>query len=229
MVIVFTALLLMLGTSAAEPQDLTGKWLTFPQQTDTDHVTLKVKQTELVNLTVCMRVFSDLRGAHGLFLLTTNSSYDSRNNFLLRNAPESSLYQVQYNSTSASFHHKDNYVINAWQSLCCTWDADIGLVQIWIDGKHSSRKFLSNRHMTGPIAVILGQAQRYSSFVKEEAFVGMITDLHVWDHVLRPVLIRNYALHRSYPHGEILDWSHLDFHIYGRILVEGNIRHSTMM
>uniref|UniRef100_A0A8C6SBM3 Pentraxin family member n=1 Tax=Neogobius melanostomus TaxID=47308 RepID=A0A8C6SBM3_9GOBI len=219
MELVCALLLLMLGTSAAAPQDLSSKMFTFPQETDTDHVSLRLKQRELGALSVCMRVFTDLRRPYALFLLNTNTS------FVIRNHPDLSQYSFKYGSEQPIFNY-NNYIMNAWQSVCGTWDAVSGLAQIWIDGKYSSRKFLSNSPITGnTMSVILGQSSdpalgKGHPRNRDSSFVGMLTDLHVWDYVLDPYGAQNYTLYRRFVHGNVLNWRQLEFEIHGRILLE---------
>lgn len=227
MQLVCVLLCLMLGTSAAAPQDLSGKRFTFPLETDTDHVSVKLNRTELGALSVCMRVFSDLLRPHGLFLLTAHYSNHTKNNFLITNHSDSAQYSFHYSYGTPFFNHQGNYIINMWQIVCSTWDATTGLAQLWIDGKYLSRKFLSDITMTGPMSVILGQSSDpanrepppFGRKNRDTSFVGMLSDLHVWDYVLDPLEVRNYGRFTSSA-GNVLNWRQLDFEIHGRILLE---------
>lgn len=227
MLLVCVLLCLTLGSSAAAPQDLSGKRFTFPLETDTDHVSVKLDRAELGALSVCMRVFSDLLRPHGLFLLKTHYSNHTKNNFLITNHADSAQYSFQYGYQRPFFNHKSNYIINAWQIVCGTWDAASGLAQLWIDGKYSSRKFLGNSNMTAPMSVILGQSSDpahpewtpFGRSNRDTSFVGMLSDLHVWDYVLDPLEVKNYGRFTT-SRGNVLNWHSLDFEIHGRILLE---------
>ncbi|MED6275580.1 hypothetical protein CHARACLAT_027953, partial [Characodon lateralis] len=51
-----------------------------------------------------------------------------------------------------------DFKLNKWHSICATWDSTSGLVQLWLDGEPSNRKFTSSgSNINGPIIVALGQ------------------------------------------------------------------------
>jgi len=54
----------------------------------------------------------------------------------------------------------------------------------------------------------------------KQSFVGMMSDVHMWDYVLSPCDIQNYADYLNFPAGNVLDWKALSFQITGRVLIE---------
>uniref|UniRef100_A0A3P9KVL2 Pentraxin (PTX) domain-containing protein n=1 Tax=Oryzias latipes TaxID=8090 RepID=A0A3P9KVL2_ORYLA len=88
-----------------------------------------------------------------------------------------------------------------------TWDSATGLVQIWFDGKLSIRKYmisgLYNYHGGG--------------FNINQSFVGMMSDVHMWNHTLSPCKIQNYMNKRSFTPGNVPNWKALNFQINGRL------------
>ncbi|XP_036930110.1 C-reactive protein-like isoform X2 [Acanthopagrus latus] len=217
------ALLLLLGlltVCAATPRDLSGKMFTFPQETNTAHVRLTASRQDLRAVTVCFRSFTELQRDHSLFSLATPSA---ANDFLIFKSAADGVIHVgaKQNGADISGQH---YELNAWVSICSTWDAASGLVQVWIDGKPSSRIFVSSgSNINGPIIIVLGQEQdsHGGDFDVNQSFIGMMSDVHMWDYVVSPHEIQNYA-HRfvGFTPGNVLNWRELEFQTVGRVLIE---------
>ncbi|XP_059180442.1 mucosal pentraxin-like [Centropristis striata] len=211
-------LLLMLTACAAVPQDLSGKMFTFPQQTNTAHVRLTTSRQGLKAVTVCLRSFTDLRRDRSLFSLATPSK---DNEVLIYMYANDEIY-FSIRNNAVVFGGQD-YKVNTWHSICSTWDSATGLAQVWVDGNPSSRKSLSTgSHISGPIKIVLGQDQDSygGAFDINQSFVGMVSDVHMWDHVLSPCEIQNYASYGNSPPGNVLNWRELEFQTVGRVLVE---------
>ncbi|XP_076593852.1 serum amyloid P-component-like [Chaetodon auriga] len=216
---VLLLLLAMLTACAAVPQDLTGKMFTFPQETNTAHVRLTTSTQELRSLSACLRFFTDLSRNYGLFSLATPSH---ANDFLIFNEAgnnETDLYvkdqKVDFRGLTYNLHRR--------HSICVTVDFMSGLAQLWLNGKPSSRKFVgSGSKISGPILIVLGQEQdsHGGGFDINQSFVGMMSDVHLWDHTLTPSEIQNYMEHRSFTSGNVLSWRALDFQAIGRVLIE---------
>ncbi|KAK2844511.1 hypothetical protein Q5P01_011170 [Channa striata] len=205
-------LLLMLTACAAVPQDLTGKMFTFPQETNSAYVRLTTSRQDLGAVTVCLRFFTDLRRPYSLFSLATPSAF---NDFLIFKQPESDVISLDVRDKAVSFVGQE-YKLNVWHSLCSTWDSTSGLGQLWLDGKPSSRKFMSSgSNINGPTFIALGQEQDAygGAFDINQSFVGMMSDVHMWDHVLSPCEIENFVYDVNFSPGNVLNWGALDFHI----------------
>ncbi|XP_078103706.1 C-reactive protein-like [Sander vitreus] len=212
-------LMVMLTACAASPQDLSGKMFTFPQQTDSAHVRLTTSRQVLSAVTVCFRSFTDLRRDHSLFSLATPAF---NNEMLIFNGPSNNKYAFWINNKNVDFIGHD-YKVNTWQSICSTWDSVSGLGQLWLDGKPSSRKFISSgSNISGPIIIVLGQEQdtHGGGFDIKQSFVGMLSDVHLWDHILSPCEIQNYMHRLNFAPGNVLNWRALEFQTTGRVLIE---------
>ncbi|KAK2844513.1 hypothetical protein Q5P01_011172 [Channa striata] len=214
-------LLVMLTACAAIPQDLTGKMFTFPQETNSAQVRLTTSRQDLGAVTVCLRFLTDLRRTYSLFSLATPSAF---NDFLVFNQPERDVISLDVRDKTASFLGQE-YKLNVWHSLCSTWDSSSGLGQLWLDGKPSSRKFIrSGSNINGATVIVLGQEQDAygGGFDIKQSFVGMMSDVHMWDHVLSPCEIKRFAFEVNFSPGNVLNWGALDFQITGRVLTEIN-------
>ncbi|XP_030605292.1 serum amyloid P-component-like [Archocentrus centrarchus] len=212
-------LLVMLTSCGAIPQDLSNKMFTFPQETNTAHVRVTTSRQDLSAVTVCFRSFTDLKREHSLFSLATPSVI---NDFL--------IYKKAVNG-AVNLYVRDKWVdleglaykLNTWHSICSTWDATSGLVQLWVDGMPSSRKFVSSgSNISGPIIIVLGQEQDSygGGFDIKQSFVGMMSDVHMWDYTLSSCEIETYSNKFSFTPGNVLNWNAFEFQIAGRVLLE---------
>ncbi|XP_071325755.1 serum amyloid P-component-like [Trachinotus anak] len=211
-------LLAMLTACAAIPQDLSGKMFTFPQETSTAHVRLTTSRQVFSAVTVCYRSFTDLKRDHVLFSLATPSAI---NDFMIYNVVDNEI-NLYVRNQLANFVGLDKKP-NTWHSICSTWDSASGLGQMWLDGKPSSRKFISSgSNINGPIIIVLGQDQdsHGGGFDSKQSFVGMMSDVHMWDKVLSPCEIQNYMDDLNFTSGNVLNWGELSFQIMGKVLIE---------
>ncbi|XP_042345069.1 C-reactive protein-like [Plectropomus leopardus] len=215
----FLLLTVMLTVCAASPQDLSGKMFTFPQQSNTARVQLNTTREKFYAATVCLRFITDLRRDHILFSLATPSA---DNSFMIFRYAARDAINVFILDISAAFTGQD-YMLNMWHSMCSTWDSRSGLAQLWFDGQPWTRKYVSpGSHISGHAIIFLGQEQNShgGGFEINKSFVGMISDVHMWDYTLSPCEIREYMDELNFTPGNILNWSALEFQITDRVLIE---------
>ncbi|XP_054477177.1 serum amyloid P-component-like [Anoplopoma fimbria] len=213
----FFYLLLMLTACAAGPQDMCGKMLVFPEETSTASVRLITSQPSFSSVTVCLRSITDLSRTHALFSVSTSSA---DNAFLIFKVAASDEIQLHVDNKWKGFGALD-YKLNAWQSICSTWDSASGLGQLWLDGKPTIKKFLGGSKIINPIT-ILGQEQdsHGGGFDLKQSFVGMMSDVHMWNYVLSPCEIQNYVDDLNFTPGNLINWSALVNTTTGRVLIE---------
>lgn len=213
-------LFLTLGMAAAVPQDMSGKMLVFPEEGNVAHVRLTTSRQNLGVVTVCMRYFTDLTRTTSFFSMSTPSHSDE---FVIYRKNSDFLIIVQ--NIQSTFKLLD-FQANRWQSVCATWDSNSGLAQLWLDGKPSSLKSNSKSSISGPMLMVLGQDQDSygGTFEVRDCFVGMISDIHMWDYVLPPLHIDNYNQKFNFPAGNIINWKSIDFQIKGEVFVQNEQR-----
>ncbi|XP_024124067.1 C-reactive protein-like [Oryzias melastigma] len=211
-------LLVVLGTVSAGVQDLSGKMFTFPQLTDSAHVRLNPIKLDYNAVTVCHRSVTDIERDHAIFSLATPSQ---NNGFLTFWKNGNREIQPHIRGARVEYGGWD-YTLNKWHSICTTWDSEKGLVQIWVDGIPSIRKFISSGAISGAVKIVLGQDQDTfgGGFDVNQSFAGMITDVHMWDYTLSSCEIQNYMSEMSLTPGNVLNWRALDFEIVGNVLIE---------
>ncbi|XP_074539374.1 C-reactive protein-like [Halichoeres trimaculatus] len=216
-------LLAILTVCAALPQDMSDKMFTLPQESNTAYARLTTSRQSLGEVTVCLRTFSDLARDFSLFSLATPTIY---NDFLIYRSAENNGIEMWVRNERMAFRGLD-LKPNTWHSVCSTWDSVSGLVQVWLDGKPSVRKYISSgSSISGPIIIILGQDQdsHGGGFVTSESFVGMMSDVHMWDYTISPCEIRHYTDKLSFTPGNVLDWGALSFQTNGRVVIEDKQR-----
>ncbi|XP_053288174.1 serum amyloid P-component [Pleuronectes platessa] len=211
--------LAMLTACAAVTEDLSDRMFTFPQQSNTAHVKLNLARQELSVVTLCHRSFTDLKRDHALFSLATSSN---NNDFLIfwdgankKIAPHIRDKKVEY----AGFDYKPNM----WHSICTTWDSKSGLVQVWFDGIPSIKKSISSgSSIKGTMMITLGQEQdsHGGGFDVKQSFVGMMSDVHMWDYILSSCQIQKYMDDRHFTPGNVINWNALDYQIVNNVLIE---------
>lgn len=106
------------------------------------------------------RFFTDLIRGHVHFSLAT-PSYS--NTFLVYWDGTDKEFEISTMDTTGLFGVED-YKRNTWHSLCTTWDPVSGLVQLWLDGQPSVKKFTrSVSNIRGSLIIMLGQVKFQSS------------------------------------------------------------------
>ncbi|XP_063735832.1 C-reactive protein-like [Eleginops maclovinus] len=213
----FVLLLLMVTACAAITQDLSGKMFTFPQESNTAYVTLFPSRQYFHAITVCLRTITDLKRTHVLFSL---SSPPSDPNAFLIIKPESDGIALNVHGKEEILGAED-YKVNTWHSICSTWDSVTGVVQLWLDNKPSIRKYVGGGIITNPL-IIIGQEQdtHGGGFDTKQSFVGMMSDVHMWDYTLSACEIQDYMDDRNPTPGNAINWKALNYTPNGRVLKE---------
>ncbi|XP_033983391.1 C-reactive protein-like [Trematomus bernacchii] len=212
----FVLLLLMVTACAAITQDLCGKMFTFPQESNTAYVKLTPERVDFGAITVCLRTITDLNRNHALFSLSTPSD----SNAFLIFKPTADGIQIYVLGQKETFGGED-YKVNTWHSICSTWDSVTGVAQLWLDNKPFIRKYVGGARIRNP-SIVLGQEQdsHGGGFDKTQSFVGMISDVHMWDYTLSACEIQEYVDELNFTPGNVLNWKALDYTTYGRVLTE---------
>lgn len=217
MALITALILLMLGKSiTCFPEDLSGKMLTFAKETKSAQVTVSTPNLQLGALTVCLRFFTDLTRDYGLFSAATTKGSNILN--FVVNSPSRNDFQLAVGGDYIYFHDQ-NVELNAWQSVCGTWKAHTGLAQFWLNGKPSIRRSTTTSNLNGAFTITLGQ-EPSSWYNRKKSFVGMMSDLHMWDYVLSPLQIQTYSENGTVPEGNVLNWASLDSKITGEVFIE---------
>ncbi|KAK2870416.1 hypothetical protein Q8A67_024808 [Cirrhinus molitorella] len=215
--------LLFLTPAAAIEVGLAGRVLLFPNKTDTSFVKLTPeKPLNLSAFTLCMRVATELRDARDVILFAYRTrDYDELNVWREKDG----RFSFYLSGNGALFYLPPLCTFQT--HLCITWDSATGLSAFWVNGRRSVFQLYKKDHLIrSGGAILLGQdADGYvSGFDAEQSFVGEITDVHMWDHVLSGSEIRAvYANQEPYvPKGNVINWNIIKYEITGNVVVAPN-------
>ncbi|KAJ0066091.1 hypothetical protein NL108_001321, partial [Boleophthalmus pectinirostris] len=166
---------------------------------------------------VC-RYFTDLTREFSFFSSSTRTFSDE---FLIYKMSARDEINVRIKDVDTIFTGQD-FQINRWQSLCTTWEAASGVVQLWIDGKPSTIKSASKANIMESMIIVIGQDQdtNGSGFDQAQSFVGMVSDVNMWNYVLSPHQIDCYSRKCNFTVGNLLNWKSMDFQIVERVLIQ---------
>ncbi|XP_035612158.1 neuronal pentraxin-2-like [Oncorhynchus keta] len=106
-----------------------------------------------------------------------------------------------------------------WQHICITWTTRDGLWEAYQDGqKLGAGDNLAPWHRIKPGgAIILGQEQDMvgGRFDATQAFVGELSQVNIWDKVLKSADILTMANCSSYTPGNVVSWLDSDVEVFG--------------
>ncbi|XP_060708553.1 mucosal pentraxin-like [Hemiscyllium ocellatum] len=197
-----------------------GKSLVFQTQTDNSYVKLlPAGFSQLSAFTLCLRAASEAKRGYSLFSYATAT----KDNELLLWHNENTKLSLRLDTDLLDF---DLPELDAQlRHICVTWDSLTGLITFWINGARSLRKV---GHQGGVVAgggmVILGQEQDQEGggFDRQQSFVGELTDVNLWDHVLSPTDIKvlNRGCHLA--GGNIINWATVEYESKGIVNIRDN-------
>ncbi|KAM9831997.1 neuronal pentraxin-2b [Neosynchiropus ocellatus] len=107
-----------------------------------------------------------------------------------------------------------------WHHICIAWTTRDGQWDAYQDGeKQGTGDNLAAWHPIKPGGVIiLGQEQDVvgGRFDAGQAFVGELSQVNIWDRVLKPVEIQSMANCTSYSPGNVISWLASNVEVFGR-------------
>ncbi|XP_048035937.1 pentraxin fusion protein-like [Megalobrama amblycephala] len=205
---------------AATEVGLGGKVLLFPTKTASSYVKLTPeKPLNLTAFTLCMRVATELQRQIILFTYRT-PNHDELNLWRMKDG-RLTLY-LQTSSSGPLFRLPPLSTFHT--HLCVTWDSATGLSALWVDGRRSVYQLYRKGHLVRPGGtVLLGQdCDKYmGAFDAEQSFVGEISDVNMWDHVLSGSEIKAvYSNQEPYvPKGNVFNWNTIKYEIIDNVQV----------
>ena len=112
---------------------------------------------------------------------------------------------------------------DAWHHICFTWENTAGSWQLYKDGKRESQGAgLSVGHeIRGGGAVVLGQEQDSvgGGFDSSQSFVGELSGVNVWDHVISSDDISRMSKACTAEEGNVITWFDVRSGIRGNVTI----------
>lgn len=116
-------------------------------------------------------------------------------------------------------------------TLCGTWQSDSELAQLWLDGKNKAHQEIhphwvyqwSTHHRPGPKQDAYG-----GDFDIKQSFSGMITQVHMWNHVLSNSDIKNYMDGKQFTPGNVFNRGKMDYQVKRQIFCGGRACYVTV-
>ncbi|KAL7978219.1 hypothetical protein Chor_014758 [Crotalus horridus] len=212
----FLVLACLLGSFGQ--QDLQNKVFVFPAPSDTAAVHLHVSNKQpLTKLTVCLKHYTVLSRAYGLFSYATQSS---DNDFLIYKS-QADQYSIYVGGSAVNFKVplKEK---PSWDHICVSWNSSNGLVQFWFNGKPFPRQGVQKGYSISPEAsIVLGQDQDSfgGGFESVQSFVGEITEVKMWPWALNLAEIRMVRNNLEL-HGPLIYWRMVNYTIKNEVFLE---------
>ncbi|KAM3824948.1 serum amyloid P-component-like [Vipera latastei] len=199
-------------------EDLQKKVFVFPAPSATSAVYLPISnQQPLTKLTVCLKHYTLLSRAYGLFSYATQSS---DNDFLIFKS-QANEYSIYVGGSTVNFKVPQKEK-PSWDHICVSWDSSNGLVQFWLNGEPLPRQGLKKGYsLSQEASIILGQDQDSfgGGFDSAQSFVGEISDVNMWPRVLDLVGIR-MVRNNIEPRDPLIYWRSLSYTIKDEVFVE---------
>ncbi|XP_034982944.2 C-reactive protein-like [Zootoca vivipara] len=196
---------------------LQGRVLSFLNESKESYVVISPMQPlNVMEFTLCMRVSVEAVSDRKVILFSYRSQKDELR--ILREAK--GCFGLHMGGQSVMFALPDLSTLGS--HMCVTWEAEYGLTAFWVNGKRSIRKVHNVGHIvqSGGTAMLgWDQSAQNASEQQERRFVGEITDLYMWDYVLKSQDIQDVFQLRQFPRGNIFDWKMLSYKITGNVLV----------
>uniref|UniRef100_A0A4X2JUF3 Pentraxin family member n=1 Tax=Vombatus ursinus TaxID=29139 RepID=A0A4X2JUF3_VOMUR len=209
--LLWTLLLITFSGSMAK-RDFRGKALLFPKPTANSYVTLTpLLNKKLQSFTVCLWTYSELSRGYSVFSYATRASA----NEILLFRDRVGQYSLTVGGEEVTFQVTESPLTPV--DICATWESATGVAEIWMNGKPLVRKVMKVGYaLSDNPKIILGQDQDTygGGFDINQSFVGEIGNVHMWDYVLPPKLIKVKCFW-----GNVLNWRKLEFQKYGSMSI----------
>ncbi|XP_041068210.1 serum amyloid P-component-like [Carcharodon carcharias] len=197
-----------------------GKALRFQTQTSTSYVRLYPSNCpNLSAFTLCFRAASEASHSYTLFSYATSNH---NNELLIWKGKKGRLCLYLGNIVVGFSLPEMNALL---RHICVTCESAGGLATFWVDGERSIRKVVKRGGIVhGGGAIILGQDQDRvgGGFDWSQSFVGEITDVNMWDHVLTASEITSVSQGCHCPGGNIIDWATIRYTTSGKVNIQDN-------
>ncbi|XP_059807610.1 carbonic anhydrase 6 [Hypanus sabinus] len=112
-----------------------------------------------------------------------------------------------------------NFQTNEWVHYCATWTSETGAVEMWNNGLVARARHVKKGYIIeAGGSLIMGKDQDGIEGMYSDAFVGDVTTLNMWDHVLSPSEIRRLMECRyRWRKGNVVGWGVSSVALFGGV------------
>ncbi|NXO38057.1 SVEP1 protein, partial [Locustella ochotensis] len=163
---------------------------------------------------------------------TDTTNYGTPISYAIENGSDNAFLLTDYNGWVLYVNGKEKITdcpsVNDgnWHHIAVTWTCTDGAWKVYIDGKLSDggSGLSVGSKIPGGGALVLGQEQdqKGEGFNPAESFVGSISQLNIWDHVLSPQQVESLATScpEELQKGNVLAWPDFLPGVVGRVKID---------
>lgn len=203
-------------TIKALAMPVAGYALQFPQRGTSDYVIVTRGMPNLSAVTVCLWMkTADTRNEGTLLSYAVSGA---TNELLLTDYRRFRIY-INHGSGHTSVSANDG----KWHHICLTWENTAGSWKLFRDGSvAASGKSLQTGHMIRANgSLVLGQEQdsKGGKFEAHQSFIGEMTGVNIWDHVIKDQEIARMSKSCLTGVGNVFQWREFKAHIKGSVKI----------
>nr|XP_058946199.1 neuronal pentraxin-1-like [Pocillopora verrucosa] len=203
-------------TIKALAMPVAGYALQFPQRGTSDYVIVTRGMPNLSAVTVCLWMkTADTRNEGTLLSYAVSGE---TNELLLTDYRLFRIY-INHGSGHTSVSANDG----KWHHICLTWENTTGSWKLFRDGSvAASGKSLQTGHMIRANgSLVLGQEQdsKGGKFEAHQSFIGEMTGVNIWDHVIKDQEIARMSKSCLTGVGNVFQWREFKAHIKGSVKI----------
>lgn len=180
---------------------------------------------DLDSFTVCMHVLTKMEGSHTVL---SYSSHGVDNELMISINEDSDAREVGLWINNEFVNLPHNVRSKDWRNYCITWSSHTGGAELWINGMVGEQRYVRSSYTISPGGVfILGKDQDgLLGISNDDAFVGKMTDVNIWDYVLSAADIRNQmsCKNSSAVVGNVFSWGTTKLSLYGGVQLDNQHR-----
>jgi len=188
--------------------------LLFPRKGTSDYVITR-GMPNLKAVTFCLWMKTADKGNVGVPLSYAVPGSD--NEILLEGSKFNIWIGTSYRRTSVSAND------GRWHHICVTWENTAGSWKLYKDGKFgfAGKGFKTGHVIRGGGALVLGQEQDSvgGSFDANQCFIGEMTDVNIWDHVIGDEEIKRMSKSCHSGVGNVFQWRTFKAHVKGSVKI----------
>ncbi|NXN93613.1 CAH6 anhydrase, partial [Rhinopomastus cyanomelas] len=112
----------------------------------------------------------------------------------------------------------------AWLHYCMAWTSQSGMANLWLNGAEGKAKSIQKGYVSqAGGTLVLGKDRDALLGTFSNAFVGWMTQVNLWNHVLSPADVQALALcKRGQLKGDVIAWGETSMSLFGGVVLESD-------